>query len=754
MINVNVSYKMAANSLIDPATKQFYPDLVPGGGGGGGTLTGITAGAGLIVTNAAPVPQINLAFTATVGEIMLGTGVNTGAPLAPGANGDVLTIVGGVPVYAPVGQSPYTAAGQIQYAGAAPALADTNLNIGTAGQVLTVNAGATAPEWAANVSSVTANTGLNIDNTVVGAPKVEISFLHNGDLMVGTGVNTGTVLALPQADGLVLTSVPFTENPLGMDWKSGGISGGPIIYRSSAGSLSIDPPKSASQTMISVAEIASEEQWITMPTDAPDTNKTGVLFPFTSSTGVVYTFEMDVCSDPNGSGNAYPCVKVVFNYDQTTGFGQISLYSTNPANPSHDRAVYGIFEEGGFVYVYGEFDSFALYQSPGLPGAAPAGTQASGIVKFAGTAASASAVNDATNNWNGVGKTGGMAIIYAMTKITVPILGDQYVMGGDFDGYCTTGSLYSSTGGLGNIAALVFGAVGNPNPTYDAIANITGSGTTANAPVYTIVQIPTSPISLAFGGEFTAVNGIDPATNFALWAGGFTNYNATLDGAVRYMTMDAANTSLIMVGDFSDIVTIGNITDATEVGATIPGLSATAFNDPARQSACVAQLFNLPTSPSPLVAFNVVILQDTDASKGVRSYRSLAATPGTFVENPAPIGLVGSLQNGCIVAYGSVPTPPGVTPPNPNPSLYAITNTLDVGAYSTLNYLQQSPGTTQQVFTLTSGKFKYNAATLYSSCTLTDNTSQYWVASLDNVNPNVYDWMAIGTTAPGLILTP
>lgn len=700
---------MAANSLIDPATKQFYPDLVPGGGGGGGTLTGITAGQGLIVTGAAPVPQINLAFTATVGEIMLGTGVNTGAPLAPGANGNVLTIAGGVPVYAP------------------PA--------------------------AAGVSSVTANTGLNIDNSVVGAPKVEISFLHNGDLMVGTGVNTGTVLALPQADGLVLTSVPFTENPLGMDWKAGGVSGGPIIYRSSAGSLSIDPPKSASQTMISVAEVASDEQWINMPTDAPDTNKTGVLFPFTSSTGVVYTFEMDLCANPNGSGNSYPCVTLTFNYDTTSPFGQISLYSTNPANPNHDRAVYGIFEEGGFVYVYGEFDSFAAYQPPGIPGAAPPGTQASGIVKFAGTAASASAVNDATTGFNGVGKTGGMPIIYVMTKIAVPILGDQYVIGGDFDGYCTTGSLFSSTGGLGNIAAMIFGA-GSPTPQYDPVTNIVASGTTANAPVYTIVKTPVNAVSCAFGGEFTAVNGVDPATNFALWDGSFTNYNATLDGAVCYMTMDAANTSLIMVGNFSDIVTIGNINDATESGATIPGLSTTAFNDPARQSACVAQLFDLPTSPSPLVPFNVIILQDTDASKGTRSYRSLAASPGTFVDNPAPIGLVGSLQNGCIVTYGSVPTPPGVTPPNPNPSLYAITNTLDVGAYSTLNYLKQSPGTTNQVFTLTSGKFKYNGATLYSSCTLTDNTSQYWVASLDTLNPNVYDWMAIGTIAPGLILTP
>jgi hypothetical protein len=703
---------MAANSLIDPATKQFYPDLVPGGGGGG-TLTGIAAGAGLTVTGAAPVPQINLGFSATVGEIMVGTGVNTGAPLAPGANGDVLTIVGGVPAYAVI------------------------------------------PPVAPGVTSVTANTGLNIDNSVVGAPKVQLSYLHNGDLMVGTGANTGTVLALPQADGLVLTSVPFTENVLGMDWKSGGVSGGPIIYRSSAGSLSIDPPKSASQTMITVAEVASDEQWITMPTDAPDTNKTGVLFPFTSSTGVVYTFEMDVCSDPNGSGNAYPCVKVVFNYDQTTGFGQTSLYSTNPANPNHDRAVYGIFEEGGFVYVYGEFDSFAFYQSPGLPGAAPAGTQASGIVKFAGTSASASAVNDATNNWNGVGKTGGMAIIYTMTKITVPILGDQYIMGGDFDGYCTTGSLFSSTGGLGNIAALVFGAPLNPNPTYDVIANIVGSGTSTNAPVYTTCALPIGPFTVAFGGEFTAVNGgLDPATNFAIWAGGFTQYNATLDGAVCYMTMDAANTSLIMTGNFSDIVTIGNINNATESGATIPGLSATAFSDPARQSACVAQLFDLPTAPSPLVAFNVVILQDTDASKGARSYRSLAASPGTFVVNPAPVGLVGPLQNGCIVAYGSVPTPPGVTPPNPNPSLYAITNTQDVGAFSTLNYLKQTPGATQQVFTLTSGKFKYNAATLYSSCTLTDNTSQYWVASLDSIVPTTYDWMAIGTIAPGLILTP
>ena len=59
---------MAWNALVNPLTKQFYPDLIPGGGGGG-QVNSITGGAGINIAGTAVNPQVNLAFTATAGAV-------------------------------------------------------------------------------------------------------------------------------------------------------------------------------------------------------------------------------------------------------------------------------------------------------------------------------------------------------------------------------------------------------------------------------------------------------------------------------------------------------------------------------------------------------------------------------------------------------------------------------------------------------------------------------------------------------------
>jgi len=256
---------MAANSLIDPATRMLYPDLYVGGGGGG-QVNSLLGGPGINIAGTAAIPQVNLAFTATVGEIMVGTGVNAGAPLAPGANGDVLTIVGGVPAYAAVGQSPYTAQGQIQYAGVA--LADTNLNIGTAGQILKVNPGATAPVWAdvGGGGTITATAPL-VEYAVGAASNIACNFVAKGDLMVGGGPPTAP--GVPAA-GVILTAgtndYVLTANsgtPSGLEWKAAGSGSAPTINRNSSytAPLTIAPPGSANDTMILTTNQFTSWEW-------------------------------------------------------------------------------------------------------------------------------------------------------------------------------------------------------------------------------------------------------------------------------------------------------------------------------------------------------------------------------------------------------------------------------------------------------------------------------------------------------------
>lgn len=264
---------MARNALIDPATKMLYPDLYVGGGGGG-QVNSLLGGAGINIAGSAAIPQVNLAFTATVGELMVGTGALAGAPLAPvvngilscvggtptyiapGANGTVLSIVGGVPAYAAVGQSPFTAQGQIQYADAA--LADANLNIGTANQILGVSAG--LPAWKdAGASGLITATPPLIESGVSGASNIAINFtnLLKGEIPVGSGAaNTGVLLPAPTSAGVAVDGYSlqsFASAPGGLRWVPPS-SNSNTIYRSSTASTPVLPPTSTQDTCILVAE--------------------------------------------------------------------------------------------------------------------------------------------------------------------------------------------------------------------------------------------------------------------------------------------------------------------------------------------------------------------------------------------------------------------------------------------------------------------------------------------------------------------
>ena len=70
-------------------------EWIAGGGGGSGTVTAVSAGPGLIVTgNASSTPQVNMAFAAA-GDLIVGSGLNTGVVLTKGSNGTFLQVSSG-----------------------------------------------------------------------------------------------------------------------------------------------------------------------------------------------------------------------------------------------------------------------------------------------------------------------------------------------------------------------------------------------------------------------------------------------------------------------------------------------------------------------------------------------------------------------------------------------------------------------------------------------------------------------------------
>lgn len=255
---------MAWNALIDPLTKQFYPDLVPEGGGvplakgqlisalASGKEVAVPVGADGTILMAdsnqldglswAVVPgAIN--FTAK-GQLISSNAGNDAtivpAPTTPAQDGWVLTATPGATTgleWAPVAQAPFTGVGQMQYGGAAPLFPDTPLNIGTQGQILKVNLGATAPVWAdvggggtitatAPLVEAAVGTASNIAINFAAGPAGQIPY-GNGTALTGALTNTpavgqilGVSAGLPAwidagGSGTITATAPLVESAVG-----------------------------------------------------------------------------------------------------------------------------------------------------------------------------------------------------------------------------------------------------------------------------------------------------------------------------------------------------------------------------------------------------------------------------------------------------------------------------------------------------------------------------------------------------------
>jgi hypothetical protein len=244
---------MSWSSLVDPATRKFYPSLVPEGGGVNlqkGYLitanaqdveTALPVGADGTILMADSNQTLGLRYAVVPGAVALakadlisadaaGTPTIVTAPAFPAQEGWVLTATAGSVdgtglEWKNGGQAPFTAAGQMQYGGVGPGFADTPLNIGTAGQILKVNVGATAPEWVdvGGTGVVTALAPLT-EYAVGAASNVAIDFTAKGDLVVGAGAQVGgnpiAGLVLPVGtDNYFLTANSGTAS--GLEWRAG-----------------------------------------------------------------------------------------------------------------------------------------------------------------------------------------------------------------------------------------------------------------------------------------------------------------------------------------------------------------------------------------------------------------------------------------------------------------------------------------------------------------------------------------------------
>jgi hypothetical protein len=144
--------------LQDTNAVEVYNGTAWVGVGNVGDITEVQAGVGIsVASGTGPIPVITNSSTdliTTAGDILYGTAADTVARLGIGTAGKVLKVNSGAtaPEWAVDPTTDVvTTAGDLIYGTGADAV--TRLGIGTAGQVLKVNSGATAPEWGAAAGS-------------------------------------------------------------------------------------------------------------------------------------------------------------------------------------------------------------------------------------------------------------------------------------------------------------------------------------------------------------------------------------------------------------------------------------------------------------------------------------------------------------------------------------------------------------------------------------------------------------------------
>jgi hypothetical protein len=213
-----------------------------------------TAGQVLVVNPGATAPswtsQINITAGNIVGgaqgELLYQSASGTTSKLAVGTNGQILRTNGAGANPSWVSQNTITAgnidggsAGQILYQSGAGATA--KLSIGTAGQVLVVNTGATAPQWvtsttlvAGNISSITAD---------------------NGSLLYQSAVNTTSKLSQGTTNQVLISggsgAAPTWTNQTSI--TAGNITGGAagsLVYQTGSGASTTLAIGTAAQVLI------------------------------------------------------------------------------------------------------------------------------------------------------------------------------------------------------------------------------------------------------------------------------------------------------------------------------------------------------------------------------------------------------------------------------------------------------------------------------------------------------------------------
>jgi hypothetical protein len=196
-----------------------------------GDITEVQAGTGIsVASGTGPIPVVtNTVATAfdAAGDLVYGTGADTFTKLSLGTAGQVLKVNSGAtaPEWAVDPTTDVvTTAGDLIYGTAADTVA--RLGIGTAGQVLKVNSGATAPEWGAAASGALTLVSSTAIGSGVGTVTVSSAFSSTYDnylIVISGGVasnNLNLTLQLGSTTsgyyywgqaGNVGTSAPFSE---------------------------------------------------------------------------------------------------------------------------------------------------------------------------------------------------------------------------------------------------------------------------------------------------------------------------------------------------------------------------------------------------------------------------------------------------------------------------------------------------------------------------------------------------------------